>query len=100
MRSLLSLLLTLAVLLPLAAARPDLPDLRGDEVTVGPCVVRWGAMWPGESVGARCADPHGGTLVAASHGTCALGRYTYLNVAGTQVFLPCDWSTLFETSLP
>lgn len=91
MRLVVSLTL-LALLLPAVAARPDLPDLRGDEVTVGPCVVRWSAMWPGESLGARCVDGSGATLVAFSHGTCALGYYTYLNVAGRPFDFPCDAS--------
>ena len=88
MRLVLSLTL-LALLTPFAAARPDIPDLT-EPIEAGPCVARLGWYWPGESLGARCEDADGGTLVAFSHGTCALGHYTYVQVGNGYAYLPCD----------
>lgn len=81
-------LLLLIALLPLAAARPDLPDLDRGQVTVGPCVAGWSVYWPGETLGARC-DAAGQT-VAASYGTCALGHYVYARAGPLTFSQPCD----------
>jgi len=78
------LLVALALLAPLAAARPSLPQ---PPVTVGPCVVSWSLLWPGEALGVGCAAA--GQSARASYGTCALGDYAYANVDGATVFVPC-----------
>jgi hypothetical protein len=79
------ILVALLVLLPVAAARPSLPS---PPVTVGPCIVNWSYLWPGEAVGVRCAAE--GETVAASYGTCALGDYVYVQVGSGYVLVPCN----------
>ncbi len=94
----LAFLATLLVL-PLAAARPDLPDVDPRRVAVGPCTVGWSPHWPGETVGVRCEAA--GQAVAAGQGTCALGSYVYVRVNAVTVLVPCDLSsTLREPVLP
>ena len=61
-------------------------------IEAGPCVVGWSYFWPGESVGARCDVA--GTEVGASHGTCALGSYTWVRVGSTTLYSPCDSTPL------
>ena len=87
MRLVLSLTL-LALLLPGASARLGLPD---DGAEAGNCDVRWSWYWPGETLGVTCQEG-GRTLVAFSHGTCALGHYTYVQVGNGYVYLPCEWA--------
>lgn len=68
MRALLALLVLLA-LLPLAAAKPNVPDPTHGHVEAGPCAAGWSLYWPGELAGAACAGN------GASVGTLALGDY-------------------------
>ena len=88
--------LAMLLVLPLAAARPDLPDLDDRQVTAGPCTVSWSPYWPGETVGVRCEAA--GQTVGASQGTCALGNYVLVRVNSVTVLVPCDLSSLFETT--
>lgn len=88
--------LALLLVLPLAAARPDLPDPSG--VPVGPCVAGVSPVWPGETVGVRC-DVAGQT-VGASYGTCALGSYVYARVGALVVLVPCDLASASGPLLP
>ena len=89
--------LAVLLVLPLAAARPDLPAVSDREVTAGPCTVSWSPYWPGETVGVRCAAA--GHSVGASQGTCALGNYVLVRVDSVTVLVPCDLSSLFETTV-
>lgn len=84
------MLLAALLVLPLAAARPDLPDVDPHRVTVGPCTVGWSPYWPGETVGVRCEVA--GQTVAASQGTCALGNYVFVRAGPVSVLVPCDLS--------
>lgn len=78
--------LTLLLITPLAAARPDLPDVSGlfdddgGANTVGPCTVGYGLYWPGRVLSAECGAA-GFYLAAASLGwNCGAhvaGRRTY-----------------------